>query len=155
RKTASSSWELCAGHGSTRAGRRPRAGALARAAPIAEQDVLDGRQQRRCTRGNAELPAEESAGRAATAQPPGVDTLLMMRGAQDRKVLVIITAAVRAVDDVVRVQVPAGRAAGDPGAPAVALEDPVTPPPGRVALDVPGLFEGIDHPGDALPVVQM
>src|SRR5467141_157793 len=55
----------------------------------------------------------------------------------------------------VRVQVPAGRAAGDPAAPAVALEDPVAPPPCRVPLDVPGLFERVDHPDDALPVVQI
>src|SRR2546425_8454095 len=108
----------------------------------------------RC-RGDAELPAEEPVGRSAATHPPGMDALLMMRGAQDRQVLVIITPPVRTVDDVVRVQVAAGRAAGDPAAPAVALEDPVPPPPFGVALDVPGLFEGVDHPGDALPVVQI
>ena len=100
-------------------------------------------------------PPERPIGRAAAAQPPCVDALLVMCRAQDRQVPVVIAPSVRTVDDMVRVQVPAGRAAGDSAAPAVALEDPVAPPPCRVPLDVPGLFERVDHPDDALPVVQI
>src|SRR2546427_434160 len=113
------------------------------------------RVDRPSARAEPELPAEKPISRAVTAQPSGVDPLLMMRGAQDRQVVVLVTAAVRTVDDVVRVQVPAGRAARNAAAPAIALEDAVAPLPFRGALDVPGLLERVDHPGDALPVVQI
>src|SRR5574341_634591 len=83
-----------------------------------------------------------------------MDAPQMVRGAEHHQILVVILAALRAEHDVMRLQAAARRAARHPAAPAIALEDPVAPLPGRVAPRPPGGEEHVEQAVETLPVLE-